>query len=90
MALSRILVVDDFKDWRHAVRSTLEKDPELRVVGEASDGVEAVQKAGELRQDLIVLDIVRPKINGLKQLFKYPKSLRYRNYCSYLRTMMQI
>ena len=45
MALSRILVVDDFKDLRRAVRSTLEKDPELRVVGEASDGVEAVQKA---------------------------------------------
>ena len=45
MALSRILVVDDFKDLRRTVRSTLEKDPELRVVGEASDGVEAVQKA---------------------------------------------
>ena len=73
MALSRILVVDDFKDWRHAVRSTLEKDPELRVVGEASDGVEAVQKAGELKPDLIVLDIVLPKINGLKAAVQISK-----------------
>ena len=44
----------------------LQKHPELRVVGEASDGLEAVQKAEELQPDLIVLDIGLPGVNGIE------------------------
>jgi len=65
MVPSRIIVVDDFKDWRWKVRSILEQQQELLVVGEASDGAEAVQKAGELKPDVIVLDIGLPKLDGI-------------------------
>jgi DNA-binding NarL/FixJ family response regulator len=50
MALNRIMVVDDFEDWRREVRSILEQHQELLVVGEASDGAEAVQKAQNSNQ----------------------------------------
>lgn len=65
MALNRVMVVDDFTDWRRQVCSILEQHQELSVVGEASDGTEAVQKAAELKPDVIVLDIGLPKLNGI-------------------------
>src|SRR6267142_3749612 len=66
MTPNRIMVVDDFKDWRLTVCSILEQSQELLVVGEASDGAEAVQKAQELQPDLIVLDIGLPKLSGIE------------------------
>ena len=62
----RILIVDDFKDWRRQVRSLLQARPEWQVIAEASDGSEAVQKAEELKPDLILLDIGLPKLNGIE------------------------
>jgi DNA-binding NarL/FixJ family response regulator len=59
-------VVDDFEPWRRFVCSTLEKAPELQVICEVSDGLEAVQKAEELRPDLILLDIGLPTLNGME------------------------
>ena len=53
----RILVVDDYEAWRKRIRAILEPWPELDVIGEASDGLEALQKAEELRPDIILLDI---------------------------------
>ncbi len=61
----RILVVDDFALYRQSVVELLGKRPELQVVGEASDGLEALQKAVELRPDLILLDIGLPSLNGI-------------------------
>jgi len=62
----RVLVVDDYKDWRNQVRSLLQARPELQVIYEALDGSEAVQKAEELKPDLILLDIGLPKMNGIE------------------------
>jgi DNA-binding NarL/FixJ family response regulator len=62
----RILVVDDFKDWRNQVRLLLQERPKWHVISEATDGLEAVQKAGELKPDLILLDIGLPKLNGIE------------------------
>jgi len=62
----RILVVDDHEPWRRFVRSTLEKQAELQLIGEAADGLEAVQKSQELQPDLILLDIGLPKLNGIE------------------------
>ena len=61
----RILVVDDFEAMRRTVSSMLLMKPELQVVGEASDGLEAVQKTVELKPDLILLDIGLPLLNGM-------------------------
>ena len=62
----RMLVVDDFEPWRRLVCSMLQTRPELRVVAEAADGLEAVQKAKRLQPDLILLDIGLPNLNGLE------------------------
>jgi DNA-binding NarL/FixJ family response regulator len=62
----RFLVVDDFEDWRRQVRLLFQARPEWQVIAEASDGLEAVQKAEELKPDLIVLDIGLPKLNGIE------------------------
>jgi DNA-binding NarL/FixJ family response regulator len=62
----RVLVVEDFAPLRAVICSTLEERPELQVVGEASDGLEAVQKAEALQPDLILLDIGLPSLNGIE------------------------
>jgi DNA-binding NarL/FixJ family response regulator len=62
----RILVVDDFQDWRRQVGSLLQARLEWQVIAEASDGSDAVQKAEDLKPDLILLDIGLPKLNGIE------------------------
>ena len=62
----RILVVDDFALFRQFVVELLGERPELQVVGEASDGLEALHMAVELRPDLILLDIGLPSLNGIE------------------------
>jgi DNA-binding NarL/FixJ family response regulator len=62
----QVLLVDDYEPWRRFVRSTLEEYPKLQVIGEASDGLEAVQKAQELQADLILMDIGLPTLNGIE------------------------
>lgn len=61
----RVLVVDDFEPFRHFVRATLQTRLGLQVVGEASNGLEAIQKAEELQFHLILLDIFLPALNGI-------------------------
>jgi CheY-like chemotaxis protein len=62
----RVLVVDDFEPIRKLVCLKLQDDPQLQVVWQASDGLEAVQRAEELQPELILLDISLPKLNGLE------------------------
>jgi DNA-binding NarL/FixJ family response regulator len=62
----RILIVDDFVLFRQLVRSILVGNSKLQIVGEASDGLEAVQKALELTPDLILMDIGLPSLNGIE------------------------
>jgi len=62
----RVLVVEDFEPFQRVIRSTLQKRREFQVICEVSDGLEAVQKAGELQPDLIVLDIGLPTLDGIE------------------------
>jgi DNA-binding NarL/FixJ family response regulator len=62
----QVLVVDDFAPWRRVVHTMLQHKPELQIVCEASDGLDAVQKARELQPDLILLDIGLPTLNGVE------------------------
>ena len=62
----KVLVVDDYEPFRRLVVSMLGERPELQIIGEASDGLDAVQKAEELRPDLILLDVGLPTLNGIE------------------------
>lgn len=62
----RVLVVDDYPAWRQFVCRALLARPTWQVIGQVSDGLEAVQKALDLQPDLIVLDIGLPTIDGIE------------------------
>lgn len=64
--LTRILIVDDLEDWRVRVRSILQAQPDWQVVGEACDGLQALEKTAELRPDVVLLDIGMPILDGIK------------------------
>ena len=59
-------MVDDSEPFRKFICSTIGKRPELHIVGEVMDGLQAVQKAEELQPDLILLDIGLPSLNGIE------------------------
>jgi chemotaxis response regulator CheB len=64
----RVLVVEDFAPFRRALCSMLLKHSGLQIVGEVSDGWEAVRKSEELQPDLILLDVGLPSLMELKPL----------------------
>lgn len=62
----RVLVVDDYAPWMHFITVALALKPEIKVVGEAQDGLTAIQKVVELKPDLVVLDIGLPDMSGIQ------------------------
>ena len=65
MSFIRVLVVEDSAPFRQFIHSTLAKRPDLQIICEVADGLEAVQKAEELKPDLILLDIGLPTQSGI-------------------------
>jgi DNA-binding NarL/FixJ family response regulator len=61
-----VLVVDDIESERIAIRKAIESRTKFRVCGEASNGIDAIKQATELRPDLVLMDLAMPHMNGLE------------------------
>lgn len=66
MEKMRILLAEDHKVVREGTRRLLESQPDFEVVGEASDGVEAVELAKKLKPEIIIMDVSMPRLNGIE------------------------
>lgn len=64
----RIVIVEDHTILREGLKALLLSAPNLKVVGEAEDGREAIKRAGELKPDLMLLDLSMPRMNGLEAI----------------------
>jgi len=67
-ATIRVLIVDDHAVVREGLRSLISYQPEMEVVGEAAEGVEAVSKARSFQPDVILLDLVMPRLGGVEAI----------------------
>ncbi len=62
----RILIADDHAVFREGLRAMLSPEPDMEVVGEAATGKEVIERAAELRPDVILMDIQMPHVNGIE------------------------
>jgi len=75
MSLIRVLLADDHALFREGLAGIISAQPDMQVVGEADDGLEAIIKAGELKPDLILMDIQMPGCDGLEATYRIKKEL---------------
>lgn len=64
----KVLLVDDVDDLRMLFRQILDADEEIVVVGEAADGIDAIDRARELQPDVVILDLAMPRLDGLRAI----------------------
>ena len=73
----RVLLVDDHAIERQGVRSLLDEQPDIKVVGEASDGLEALPLVAQCHPDVVITETIMPRMNGLELtgqlLRRYPE-----------------
>lgn len=66
MKRTRILIADDHPVFREGIRNLLKGEDDMEVIAEASDGEETIKLSTELKPDIVVMDIIMPKINGIE------------------------
>jgi two-component system, NarL family, nitrate/nitrite response regulator NarL len=64
----RILIADDHPIFRYGVRALLESEPGFHIVGEATDGIQAVELVGRLKPDILLIDLAMPRCSGMDAL----------------------
>ena len=74
MGKIKILIVDDHSILREGIRALLEACVEMEVVGEAADGIEAIEKSRKLQPDLVLMDIAMPGLGGLEAMLEIRKT----------------
>ena len=62
----RVMIVDDHRIFRRALAQTLADDPDIEVVAEAGDGIEALARAADCLPDVVCMDISMPRLNGIE------------------------
>jgi two-component system, NarL family, response regulator LiaR len=75
MAKIRIVLADDHVILRQGTRQLLEHEPDIEVVGEASDGAEAVELVSKLKPDIVIIDVAMPGMNGIEATKKIKEIL---------------
>jgi len=90
---TRLLLADDSETVRNVIRMFLEQCSNLEICGEAENGLEAVEKAMQLRPDVVVLDVLMPRMNGieaasiLRKRLPSTKTILFTMYGDYVRTL---
>lgn len=64
----KVLIVDDSAFMRNALTNMLSSDPEIKIVGTARDGLEAIDKIGSLKPDIVTMDVEMPRMDGISAL----------------------
>ncbi len=67
---TRVLLVDDHKIVRQSIKAILDAQEDIKIIGEAEDGRQAVEMVKKLKPDVIVIDFAMPKLNGLEATYK--------------------
>ena len=70
-----LFIVDDSQGLRKLIKEILDKESDFKILGEAEDGVEAVEKIRSTKPDLVLMDIWMPKMNGLAAARQLKKDL---------------
>lgn len=70
MEAIRILIVDDHPVVREGIGSMLKREPDFKIVGEATNGLEAIEKVRELSPDIVLMDLRMPELDGVEAMIR--------------------